>query len=146
MSVLSEIEEVFARYLHAHDARDAEGVAACFASDCHRHHRFYGREQVKGFYKSIYETNVYRRRHLCTNFFLDSQSEDSAVVKAQAVLFLTKDEKPEPHCTGVYTIEMRKENGSWLIHTLGDELDNAYSPGDMPEDYTGPQRPDLAHS
>jgi SnoaL-like protein len=132
MSRYEEIQQLAYRFCHHHDARNAAGVANCFARDT-THIGAVGRDAIESFFASVYSTSTVRRRHVLTNMILTAQTDTTASAVAYELLYLIKDNRPELQITGLYCIDVILEDGEWKINKLEPRLDVPYDPGDTPQ-------------
>ena len=131
MADLVEIQQLLYRYCHAHDSRDTEMLATCFASDVELLGAK-GRDDVVARYAEGYKHLTAQRRHVLTNVFIVEDGKDSAVVQSYITLYLIRDQKLEVHLTGVYRDHVVVEDGQWRIRRRDATMDVPYNPGDVP--------------
>jgi uncharacterized protein (TIGR02246 family) len=131
MADLVAIQQLLARYCYAHDSRDAEGVAACFAKDAHFLGQV-GRDNIAARMAAGYKELTARRRHVITNFIMLEDGDTSAVVQSYITLYLIRGEELELHLIGVYRDHVIIEDGEWRIQSRDATMDVPYNPGDVP--------------
>lgn len=130
MADLQAISQVLYRYCYAHDSRDTELLATCFAKDVELLGQK-GRDAVIEVYANGYRTLTAQRRHLLSNLMLVEDGEDDAVVQSYITLYLIRDQKLELHLCGTYRDHMVREDGEWKIQSREAEMDVPYNPGDV---------------
>lgn len=129
MADYNEIAQLLYRYCAAHDSRDIDMLASCFASDVELL-GVKGRDEVVDRYRTGYQQLQFQRRHLLSNVFIVEDGEDEALVQSYITLFLIKDGALEPHLTGVYRDTVVREDGRWRIRSRQATMDVEYNPGD----------------
>ena len=121
MADLVAIQQGLSRYCYAHDSRDTEMLASCFAKDVSLLGR-QGRDAVVDRYATGYKELTARRRHVLSNFIMLEDGETEALVQSYITLYLIKDDKLELHLIGVYRDRVIIEDGEWKIaHRHGDD-------------------------
>ena len=127
------MHDLIYRYCHEHDARNAAAVADCYAENGGAHLAHHGREAVREFYERIYAANNERRRHVLTNPIVDGVDEDHARVRAYEQLYLiTETGEISLALTGVYVVDIVREDDGWKILRLDPHLDVPYDIADNP--------------
>lgn len=129
MADITEIQQLLARYCYAHDERDGDLLASCFAKDV----SFFGvegRDTVVGAFLEGYKQLTAKRRHILTNFLLLEDGDDRAVVQSYITLYLIEDEQLTVHLSGIYRDTVVREDGAWKIQGREVVLDVPYNPGD----------------
>lgn len=130
MADYGEIQQLLARYCHAHDERDLDLLASCFASDISLM-GLSGRDNVVAAYGAGYQQLTAKRRHVISNLYIVEDGDERAVVKSYITLYLVHDEELSLHLTGVYTDTAVREDGAWKIQGREVVLDVPYNPGDV---------------
>ena len=132
MADLVAIQQLLSRYCYAHDSRDTEMLASCFAKDVSLLGR-QGRDAVVDRYATGYKELTKRRRHVLSNFIMLEDGETEALVQSYITLYLIEDDKLELHLIGVYRDRVIIEDGEWKILTREATMDVPYDPGDRPK-------------
>jgi hypothetical protein len=132
MADLIAIQQLLGRYCFAHDTRNLEMLAECFAKDAAAM-GLRGRDAIVARYAEGYRQLTAQRRHILTNFFLVEEAENEAVVQSYITLYLIRDEKLSLHLTGVYRDHVVYEEGAWRIQSRDATIDVPYDPGDTPK-------------
>ena len=123
MSTLEEVSAVLSRFLLGVDQQDAALVRSTLCAEAETvmeldgqvlgHSE--GRETIVGFLEEFWKTQVDQRRHVFSNAFLESETDDTATMVAYLTLYATKDQVLRPVATGRYRDEFAKEDDSWKI-------------------------------
>ncbi len=130
MADYAVIERLVYQHYYAHDGRDPEALAACFARDAN-YLGASGRENVVRAYQEGWAGLKYRRRHIVNNFILAEDGDTEALAQYYLTLYLIKDDEVHLHLTGMYRERVVLEDGEWKL--LGREVtrDVPYDPGDV---------------
>ena len=118
------IHELLARTTFGLDQRDPAMIESCFTADAtfrldikgaDEIPPFQGRAAIMKLMTDSMNAHEEDRRHVVSNIFFESESEDSANVVSNLVVFQSHNGKIGVMTAGVYHDRVRKENGSWKI-------------------------------
>lgn len=130
MADYGEIQQLLAKYCFAHDERDLDMLASCFASDVSMM-GVAGRDNVVAAYGAGYQQLTIKRRHVISNIFIVEDGDERAVVQSYITLYLVHDDQLSLHLTGTYRDTLVREDGAWRIQGREVVLDVPYNPGDV---------------
>jgi SnoaL-like protein len=136
MAELAQIQQLLGKYCWAHDSRDTELLATCFAKDI-EFMGAVGRDAVVGVFRAGYAHLEAKRRHVITNTWIVENGDEEAVVQSYITLYLIRDDHLELHLTGVYRDTVVLEDGEWRIKARDAAMDVPYNPGDAPAAMAG---------
>ena len=130
-----QIHELLGRYAHGMDTEDLEQVDACFADDASFTIRitnqdpippFKGKVAIMGLIKSAMDSQTDVRRHVCSNVFFESESNDEAVVISYLTLVSVENGNIKILTSGIYRDVVTLTNGKWCKQTSELSLDLPY--------------------
>jgi len=130
-----EIHELLGKYAHGMDMGDFQQVDACFADDASFTIRitdqdpippFQGKEAIMGLIQSSVESQTDVRRHVLSNVFFESESDDEAVVISYLTLFSIENGAINILTSGIYRDVVTRNNGQWLKQSCELSLDLPY--------------------
>jgi hypothetical protein len=122
------IMELFARYSHAVDGGDPDGVADCFFDDGTFRGRsgfFPGRQELRKLGMTM--TSACLPRHIVSNILITGRSghKNVADVKSHLLFYEVKPEGFNFKTSGIYTDVVEKVDGSWKFRSRVMTLDVA---------------------
>lgn len=119
-----EIHELLARAVHGLDQRNPSMIEACFTEGAIFELEIKGADEIPPFegratimQLMIDSMNAHSedRRHVVSNIFFESEADDTAVAVSTLVAFQSEHGKTGVMTSGVYTDQLRKADGVWLI-------------------------------
>lgn len=129
------IQELLNRSAYGLDARDLDMLSQCFAFDATMSMRIEGGDLIgpfesrSGIMKLMtdsMEAQTDQRRHVVSNIFFKSGSEETASVVSYLSLITVENGEINLISTGVYTDEVRKTQEGWQLYNRYLELDLPY--------------------
>lgn len=130
-----EIHELLGRYAHGMDTGDFQQVDGCFADDASFTIRitgqdpippFQGKLAIMGLIQSAVEAQTDVRRHVLSNVFFESESDDEAVVVSYLTLLSIENGGVNILTSGIYRDVVTRSNGHWLKQSCELSLDLPY--------------------
>lgn len=128
------IQELLSRSAYAYDERQLDMLAECFTDDAEFSilikdaelmGPFVGREALMGLYRGALEQQTDVRRHVVSNVFFDTESDDPKVI-SNLTLFATEGGESRLLTTGVYRDTVRRDGDVWRLHRRHLDLDGPY--------------------
>jgi uncharacterized protein (TIGR02246 family) len=114
------IEEAFARYVHAIDEGDAEGWAKLFAPDGAmfvRGQEIKGTDALTAMAKRVFEENSDRLRHCITNILTERVDLTTATARAYGLVTDWK-ENPVLSLFAVYGVDFQRFEDTWRFKNV----------------------------
>lgn len=134
----STLTEPLVRYCWAYDERRAEQLADCFTEDGvwegsvtaeEKIGPFDGRERIIEWLTGFWPYQHDQRRHVLSNFLIDSRSAEAAEVYAYLQLHSARDGEAKLETTGFYRVQLAADSGRWRIRHLFAGFDAPFWPG-----------------
>ncbi|MFT4873679.1 nuclear transport factor 2 family protein [Congregibacter sp.] len=128
------IQEVLARAAYGYDEKALDILEACLSPDAVFSIQvqggdvigpFEGRDAIMGLYKQSMEQQTDQRRHVISNVFVMTDSDEPEVI-SNLSLIATEDGKTGLLTAGVYRDQLRRNTTGWQIVKRHLDLDNAY--------------------
>jgi 3-phenylpropionate/cinnamic acid dioxygenase small subunit len=135
MADRGQITDVLNRYAWAYDENELDTIGDCFTADGVFSMRiaggdligpFEGREGILGLMKGALEQQTDQRRHVTTNVFLESESEDAATVVSYLTLLAVADGRLDVLSCGWYRDQFVLDGDRWRIRDRYLSLDLPY--------------------
>jgi 3-phenylpropionate/cinnamic acid dioxygenase small subunit len=130
-----QITELLARAAYALDTKNLQMLEAGFAEDANftltiegvaEVSRFEGREAIMGLMKGALDVQTDERRHGISNIFYEQVGKDRATVVSYLTLTATEGGAINLITTGIYTDEVVRQNGAWVVKDRSLKLDRPY--------------------
>jgi 3-phenylpropionate/cinnamic acid dioxygenase small subunit len=130
-----QIAELLYRSAYALDHKDLDGLAACFHQDARFNltidgvaeaSEFKGLEAIMSLMKGALDVQTDVRRHSISNVWYRSFTEEAATVVSYLTLMATEHGETKLITTGVYTDQVTKVDGTWVVVDRDLYLDRAY--------------------
>jgi 3-phenylpropionate/cinnamic acid dioxygenase small subunit len=130
-----EIAELLARSAYALDQRELGVLEATFSANAafvidiagvDGEVSFAGRDAIMGLMKDSMAEQSDQRRHVVTNVFFESESDERAVAVSNITITSVENGAIRLVTTGLYRDEVVRDDGQWRIKARRIELDMAY--------------------
>lgn len=129
------IHELLSRAAYALDEREIDLLESCFAPDAQLTMRiasgdligpFDGRVGIMQLMTDSMAAQTDKRRHVISNIFFESESEEAVSVMSNLTLLATEHGEINVLSAGLYRDHVVQQGGRWQLHRRHIELDRPY--------------------
>ena len=129
------IHELLSRAAYYFDARDEDGLGACFVDDAQMRVNigedqslgpFEGRDAIMDLMRGSWDAQNDVRRHVICDIFFESTSADAATVVSTVVVSAVEADAISLVTTGVYRDRVKKAGADWQIAERQLDLDKSF--------------------